>query len=48
MAETTEQVSDSPEPGTEETEEPKEWIEQAQDEADRQAHEITELPEQGY
>lgn len=28
--------------------EPKEWIEQAQDEADRQAQEVTELPDQPY
>lgn len=26
----------------------KEWIEQAQEEADRQAQEVTELPDQAY
>ncbi len=51
MGETTEKVSASVEQASSEegsAEEPKEWIEQAQDEADRQAQEVEELPEQPY
>ncbi len=49
MGGTTEQVSNSTEQATDNgPEEAKEWIEQAQDEADRQAQELKELPDQAY
>jgi hypothetical protein len=50
MGETTEKISAEEASAEQDSKakEAKEWIEQAQDEADRQAHEVEELPEQPY
>ncbi|MGO9902136.1 MAG: hypothetical protein ACLP0J_21165 [Solirubrobacteraceae bacterium] len=50
MGETTEKISAEEASADQDSkaEEAKEWIEQAQDEADRQAQEVEELPEQPY